>query len=144
MSIQLLIKLSLLITLISGYQAFLEIEENTQAYKISEISPPTFSVCSYAKITSVTSAFLDLNYKLLSKNYQQFSEALNELEKIASAYQSGQLSEENFLTALLLFIPQSLSNELTKSTPDKIYTMAVLAYSGYVNSVLNLIKQVDS
>ena len=131
MSIKLLVTISLLLTISSGYQAFLQDDNTPIVQAIVGVIPPTLGSYSNPQIYSSASQLIDLNYQLLTSAYQQVSAILNGIQSVAEAYSSGSMSDEDFANLLLSMIPQPFSGALSQIG-------VVQVYSGLVMFMLNL------
>ena len=143
MSIKFLATISLLLTISSGYQTFLQDDNTPIVQAIVGAIPPTLGSYSNPQIYSSASQLIDLNYQLLTSAYQQVSAILNGIQSVAEAYSSGSMSDEDFANLLLSMIPQPFSSALSQTSAAQIYAGLADIYAVFVSTVSNLILQVD-
>ena len=144
MSIKLLVKLSLLFTIISGYQTFLQDDNTPIAQAVVASIPPTIGSYSNPQILSATSQVITLNYQLLTSAYQQAQAVLNGIQQIAQAYSSGSMSDEDFANLLLSVVPEPFASVIGPANIAQIYGMFADLYAGFVSYISNLILKVDA
>ena len=144
MSIKLLVKLSLLFTIISGYQTFLQDDNTPIAQAVVASIPPTIGSYSNPQILSATSQVITLNYQLLTSAYEQAQAVLNWIQQIAEAYSNGTMNDEDFANLLLSVIPQPFSSAFSVDSIAQNYGAISDIYATFVSTVLNLILQANA